>query len=195
VLALQTDAGGALWIGTEAGAARFSEGKFQAIKETVGQSISSIIVAESNRVLMSSEQGQIFQSSIGVTGTSGSTIVGSAERAEPTITTRALFDRPLENADKDRPGPLVITSLNWTNNKLLAGTLGRGLVEIASGAARDVQTRPIAYFLYALETDKQGNLWVGTRTRKEEPGLYSGSESAKLLRNEAQTGAVMTIRT
>src|ERR1041384_6853139 len=60
-LALQTDKDGALWIGTEAGATRFHEGGFLKANETSGQSITAIATDPSGPVIMTSEQGRVFE--------------------------------------------------------------------------------------------------------------------------------------
>ncbi len=196
VLALQSDLDGALWIGTDGGAARMFAGKFETIKETAGQTISAIIAPEAGRALMATEQGQVFECRATVSNTSSSIsrTRGTSGGAEVSLRARPLLDHPLESADHDHPGPLVITSLTWSNNRLLAGTLSRGLQTIENGAAKDVQTRPVTFFVRALETDSNGKLWVGARSKKEEPGALTGDEPSNLVRSEAPTGPVMAIK-
>jgi len=201
VLALQTDQSGALWIGTETGASRYMAGVFQPLKETSNQTISSIIAPERNRVLLASEQGQVFEcrvSTTSVAGVAGDSITGRPPEPATTQTvlqTRPLLTQPLESADRDRPGKLVITSLLWTNDHLFAGTLSRGVLEIVGDAAKETQMRPIAYFVNALEQDKSGHLWVGVRSRKEEAGALNGSEPSELERDDAATGPVISLKT
>jgi signal transduction histidine kinase/ligand-binding sensor domain-containing protein len=196
VLALQSDLDGALWIGTDVGAARFSDGNFEAIKETAGQTISAIVGPEPGRALMSTEQGQVFECRAAISSTGGSTsrTGGTSGRAEVSLSARPLLDHPLESADRDHPGPLVMTSLTLSKNKLLAGTLSRGVVAIENGTAKDVRMRPVTFFVRALETDSNGKLWVGARSKKQEPGALTGDEPSNLIRNEAPTGSVMTIK-
>ncbi len=198
VLALQTDQEGGLWVGTEAGAARFSAGEFEAIKETAGQTVSSIITPQAGQALMTTEQGRVFECRIRVITTT--TITSSvSSREEPpgsrtVLDTRALLNQSLQSADREHPGPLVITSLSLANNRLFVGTLSRGVLEIENGAAKEVQMKPKSYFVNALERDKDGNFWVGARSRKEEPGALSGAEPSNLKRAEAPTGPVMSLR-
>ena len=200
VLALQSDLDGSLWIGTEAGASRFTSNGFQAIKETAGQSISSILAPEERRVFMSSEQGRIFECRVNVVNTTAeASEIGSKSRERSTGTRevldiRPLLRQPLESTDREHPGALVITSLAWSNNRLLAGTLSRGVIEIQDGNAKETQMRPPVFFVNALMRNMDGKLWVGARSKKEEPGVLSGKEPAELSRNEAQTGAVMALR-
>jgi signal transduction histidine kinase/ligand-binding sensor domain-containing protein len=199
VLALQTDSDGGLWIGTEAGASRYTSNGFELVKETSGQTVSCIISPEPRRVIISTEQGQIFESRVLIVNTTAvaSGIAESQERSTGTrevIDTKSLLRQPLESVDHDHPGPLVITSLSWANNRLFAGTLSRGVVEILDGGAKDPQMRPIAYFVNALALDSSGKLWVGARSKKEEPGALSGELPSELNRSDAATGPVMALQ-
>src|SRR6185436_7017675 len=65
----------------------------------------------------------------------------------------------------------------------------------ANGVAKESQMKPPAFFVNALERDRDGNLWVGARAKKEEPGALSGDELSGLKRHEeATTGPVMALR-
>jgi signal transduction histidine kinase/ligand-binding sensor domain-containing protein len=179
MLALQTDADGTLWIGADNGAARFTNGKFELIKETAGQTVNAIITPERGREIIATDQGMIFEC-----------------RAKPdgAVDVKTLLDRPLQSADADHPGPLPLTSLTIAHDKLLAGSSSRGVLVIENGGANVVPARPQVYFIRALETDTKGQLWVGARSRKDESGFYEGSEAARIARLEAPTGTVMALR-
>ncbi|MDQ3668338.1 MAG: histidine kinase [Acidobacteriota bacterium] len=179
VLALKTDEAGVLWIGTESGAVRMLDGSFEVLRETAGKVVTTIIAPERNRVLMATEQGMIFE---------------CRKKGDGTLDVRHLLEQPLESADRDRPGPLALTSLNVVDGKLLAGSLSRGLLTIENGTARESPLRPPASFVRALETDANGKFWLGARSRKEESGLYQGTASHNLLRVDAPTGTISTIR-
>ena len=199
VLALQSDRDGGLWIGTEGGAARYTSNGFEAIRETAGQTISAIISPEARHAFLSTEQGQVFESRVLLVNTTtvASGVAESREQATGTrevLDTKPLLRQPLESADRDHPGALVITSLSWANNELLAGTLSRGVIQIQDGTTKDVQMRPLAYFVNALERDSNSNLWVGSRTKKEEPGALSGESPSQLAKADASTGPVMALR-
>jgi signal transduction histidine kinase/ligand-binding sensor domain-containing protein len=178
VTALQSDQSGALWVGTETGAARMWWGRFDVIGETVGQAVSSIIAADAGRILIATEQGNVFESHVEPDGS---------------VQTKSLLNQPLESADREHPGPLVITSLGIVNDKLYIGSLSRGVLAIEDGLAREVETRPAVYFVRAFEADSNGKVWLGARVKKDEPGLFTGGFS-KLSRNETQTGTVTDVR-
>jgi signal transduction histidine kinase/ligand-binding sensor domain-containing protein len=178
VLALQADQDGALWVGTESGAARFSGGVFERIKETATQAVTSIVNAE-GATFMSTEQGNVFESHV---------------RGDNSVETRALLHEPLRSTDREHTGPLPITSISRSNNRLFIGTLSRGVLEIENGALKEPPAKPATFFINALERDRDGKLWAGGRARKEEPGAFTGTEPGNLKRTEAPTGPVMTLK-
>ena len=178
ILALQSDQDRALWIGTETGAARMVDGRFDVISEIGGNAITAIITPERGRVLMATEQGNVFECRIEPDGSRH---------------TQPLLTQSLESADREHPGPLALTSLLMFNNKLFAGSLSRGVLAIQDGLAREMEIRPSAFFVRALEIDDSGKLWAGTRVRKDEAGLLTGKGFSDLARNETPTGPVTTI--
>ena len=180
ILALQSDQQGGLWVGTETGAARMLWGRFDLISETVGQAVSAIIAPEPGRVILATEQGNIYESSVGPDGA---------------IKSKPLLTQPLESADREHPGPLVLTSLTVVNKKLFAGSLSRGVLAIEDGLAREVEMHPAVYFVRALEEGGNDKLWAGARVKKDEPGLLTGASFTSLARNETPTGPVTDIRT
>ena len=110
------------------------------------------------------------------------------------VQSRELLNKPLESSDRDHPGPLLITSINASDDRVLIGTLSRGLMEVDNGEAKTVQMRPMVYFINAIERDKNGKLWVGARAKKEEPGASTGDETAGLKRAETPTGPVLALK-
>lgn len=178
ILALESDQWGGLWVGTETGAARMFEGKFEVISEIAGNSITSIVTPEAGRVLLTTERGNIFECRLETNG----------QRH-----TAPLLNQPLESADREHPGPLAFTSVALLNNQVMAGSMSRGLLTIVDGMGRERETGPTAFFVRALAVDEGGKLWVGTRVRKNEPGLLTGRSPAELVRNENPTGTITTI--
>jgi signal transduction histidine kinase/ligand-binding sensor domain-containing protein len=196
ILALNTDKDGGLWVGTEAGAARLNVNQFLKINETAGQAISAIASTQAGSVVMTTEQGRIYESRARVVTSSASSVTENetTTTSNLVVDTRELLNQPLVSADRERPGPLTITSVSVTNNRLFIGTLSRGVLEIVNGAVKEPQGRATAYFVNALEQDKEGKLWVGVRARREEPGALSGDDLGNLKRHEAATGPVMALK-
>ncbi|MGI9166393.1 MAG: sensor histidine kinase [Pyrinomonadaceae bacterium] len=179
VLALKTDEEGVLWIGTESGVVRMRDGSFEVLRETAGKVITAIIAPERDRLVIATEQGMIFE---------------CRKKEDGSFAVHQLLEQPLESADRERPVPLALTSLSIVDGKLLAGSLSRGLLTIENGTAKESPLRQPNYFVRALETDADGKLWLGARGRKEESGLYQGTAPGNLVRVDAPTGTVSTIR-
>jgi signal transduction histidine kinase len=193
VLALKADESGALWIGTDNGAARLWNGKFDPIKETAGTVITAIITPQKDRAIMSSENGQIFDCQARLEGPSALSLSNTERNQVVTFAVRAIPDQPLPSGDKDHPGSLKFTSLTMAGEKLYAGTQSRGVLSIEGGEAKEVLSRPRNYFINALETDSQGRLWVGVKTRAEDSGLFDETELLKPSKANGATGPVMAI--
>ena len=210
VLSLKTDDTGSLWIGTDSGAARIFtgtagvssapgsvgraavgetpavpvsslrvvSGQIENIPDTSGNAISAIVIPERGRVLLATEQGNLFE---------------CRTRQDGTIQVQSLLSAPLESGDRDNPGPLVITSITTLDGKLIAGSVSRGLLTIENGNVGETQAKPAGPFIRAVAADDKGKLWVGSRSKKEEPGVFTGAYGS-LKRSEAQTGPVLTIQ-
>ena len=178
VLSLKTDETGTLWVGTDSGAARITGSKIENISDTAGNAISAITIPEPGRLLLATEQGKIFECSV---------------RQGGAIQVQSLLPTPLQSADQETPGPLVITSLATLDGKIFAGSLSRGLLVIENGNAGEPETKPAGFFIRALATDRTGKLWVGAGKKKDDPGLFTGA-SGQLKQSEAPTGPVLTLQ-
>ena len=193
VLALKTDEFGALWVGTDNGAARMANGRFDPIKETAGKVITAIITPKAGRAIMATENGLIFDCQVKPNSSLTSTSLSNASPAPVTFAVRVIPAQALQAADVDHPGTLKITSLALVGQKLYAGTQSRGILLIENGVATEVVSRPRSFFINALETDARGSLWVGVRSRSEESGLLDSGELLKPSKANAATGPVMAI--
>ncbi|MDQ3472521.1 MAG: histidine kinase [Acidobacteriota bacterium] len=186
ILSLKTDNNGDLWVGTDSGAARIVGSKVESIGDTLGNAISAIVIPEPGRLLLATEQGKILECRTTPAGT---------------IQVQSLLSSPLESADRDNPGPLVITSLAaFQGGRIVAGSLSRGLFAIENVTVREFQPKPTGFFVRALAVDDKGTLWVGSRSKKEEPGVFSISYRTfdeinnPPKRNDARTGPVLTLQ-
>ena len=183
VLALKFDADGALWIGTEDGATRLVGGaEFRPIKETAGKAITSIIMPERGRAVLASEQGLIFDCRL---------------QSDGSLTTRTQPPQPLVSADSDHPGPLRLMTMAYARDTLLAGTLSRGILAFEReqlDRVKEVQSRPRAYFINALELDADGRVWFGAKAKNDDSGLYQADDLLRPVKIGSGTGTVMALR-
>jgi signal transduction histidine kinase/ligand-binding sensor domain-containing protein len=178
VLSLRVDADGALWIGTEAGATRLLGGEFRPILETAGQAITAIITPERGRVVLASEQGLIIE---------------CRSENNRILSVSTIPNRPLSSADFEKPGPLNLTSLAFTGGTLYAGTRSRGVLEVSRDGAREITSKPRAYFIEAMAVDARGHLWTGAKARADDSGLYEAEDPWRPVKMGASLGTVTTL--
>ncbi|HEY0099540.1 MAG TPA: two-component regulator propeller domain-containing protein [Pyrinomonadaceae bacterium] len=178
VLALRVDGDGILWVGTESGAAQFLNDDFRRVAEIAGKAVNAIIAPEAGRVVLSTAQGLIFE---------------CRRNPDTTLSVKQLPRQTLLSADADQPGALGITSLAMYDGRLLAGTQSRGLLALEGEEAKEIQSRPRAFFINALATAADGHLWIGARAKRGESGLYMADDPARPSKIDLNTGAVMAL--
>ncbi len=181
VLALKLDSDGALWVGTDSGAARLVAGEFKPIAETEGKAVTAIILPERGRAVMVSEQGTIFDCSAKPDGSL-------------TVQTIEPRDSPLLNVDPSGRVPLQLTSLALIDNSLIVGTHSRGLLSIEQRDVKEINSRPRAFFVEAMETDANGRLWFGAQTTSEDSGLYVNRDTLHPEKISAGLGTVTALK-
>lgn len=179
ILSLKFAPDGALWIGTRNGAFRFFKREFQAVEKTQGREISAILLSPTrNSVVLAGLQGQIFECRASV---------------ENKFDVTEMPQQPLIAADNEPNKLLPITSLAVYDNRLLAGTQRRGLLHLEEGTRilGEVMSRPRAFFVNALATDKSNNLWLGANAVNGESGLFWANDIYRPERIGAGIGSVM----
>lgn len=183
IRALAIDPAGRLWVAGDSGASVLFGSGFKPVPETAGVQINAIAFTSYSssygdelRAVLASEQGRLFFCSLSDIG-------------EFTVETLGAQQQPLLAIDKNVPLPL--TSLLQTQEGLLVGSMGRGLLRLSGGELKEVMVRPRHYFIRALASGGRGRVWVGIETRQRE-GLYL-LESGRLQAVEAATGSVTTL--
>ncbi|HYP01565.1 MAG TPA: two-component regulator propeller domain-containing protein, partial [Pyrinomonadaceae bacterium] len=180
VLALKFDTGGALWVGTDAGAARLAAGGvFRVIEETRGKAVTAILPrTKEGGAWLATAGGQIFE--CGAAGADGH------------VAARPLNSEVLQSAEADRPDELELTSLvEGEGGVVYAGTRSRGLLSFERGEAKEINSRPRVYFVEALERDARGVVWMGGRG---ESGLYEARDWLRPVRTGEGLGTVTALR-
>ncbi len=179
ILALKVDENGALWVGTEDGAGALVDGEFRYLKETAGNTITSIITPERGRAILASLQGIIFD---------------CLTNADNSFSVRTIPEKPLTSADFERPGALNLTSLAMKDGVLYIGTRSRGVIAIKNGEVSEIRSAPRPFFVEALEMDARGALWYGAKAKADDSGLYEARDALRPVKTGAGLGMVPSLR-
>ncbi|HXG66570.1 MAG TPA: two-component regulator propeller domain-containing protein [Blastocatellia bacterium] len=180
VRVLKFDSGGTLWVGTDSGAGRLVNGQFTPIAETAGKSITAIITPGGGRVVMTCEQGIVFDCRASQDGAFAVRAFGPEEHS-------------LLSIDANGRNPLHLTSLALLNNMLLIGTRSRGLLAIEGDTVKEILSRPRAFFVEAIAVDAQGRAWYGAQATSEDSGLYFSGDLSRPEKIGAGTGTVKAL--
>ena len=176
ILALKVDKKGTIWIGTDAGAARFSNGQFYPIEETFGKSIVAIIETADGKIVLASDDGQIFQ---------------LFQNTENVFIVQTVLPQPLFSGNEEKSSKL--TSLSASGEKFIIGTFGHGLAIIENSEMQEIFSRPRPYFITALQKDDNGDLWFGAQVRRSDGGLYYAKDVERPEKIADETGTVAAI--
>jgi signal transduction histidine kinase/ligand-binding sensor domain-containing protein len=189
VRVLRFDEAGTLWVGTDGGAfVRRGEGRFELLAGTEGKAVRAVSNTERGRVLLATADGDVLE----------------CRKAEgDSFAVRTLAGRLTADAGKTQP--LELTSILSAGGRVLVGTRGRGLMSIEDGGedggeggeAKEVLSRPRAYFVEAIEQDKSGTIVFGAQTSGGDSGLFKIDDSGSIERpskiSEAATGTVSAL--
>jgi signal transduction histidine kinase/ligand-binding sensor domain-containing protein len=200
VRAIEQDAEGALWFGTDGGLARYdgrrtqtvaveglAQGRVNALKFDesgtlwVGTDAGAAVMREGVSHALEETKGKEITAIISqgrgravMTTTTGQ-LYSCAINLDGTVSARAFPAEPLRSADADKPGALPLMSLaQGRNGVIYVGTRSRGLLAFDGERAREVLSRPRPFFVEALDADARGGLWVGALARGADGGLYAG---------------------
>ncbi|HYY94532.1 MAG TPA: two-component regulator propeller domain-containing protein, partial [Pyrinomonadaceae bacterium] len=150
VRALASDASGALWVGTESGAYVRVGGaqEFRRVEGTEGKSVLAIVAPAPARALLATADGLLFE---------------CRQAEDGSLNVRQLGERLTSSAGKGQP--LALTSVAIAGESIIVGTRGRGLLTVdAGGEAKEVVSKPRAFFVEALARGSDGALYFGAQT-------------------------------
>ncbi len=158
---------GAIWIGTDTGAAWMANGKSHPIKETSGKAITAIVTPRPRPRYDGEREWPDFRLPCSNAGAVDARCGPSEGVPQVSFTVQAIPTEPLQSADKDQPGPLKITSLAMIGDKLYAGhAKSRIVLVIENGEVKEIVSRPRSFFINALGNGCEGTI-VGGRARRQ----------------------------
>jgi signal transduction histidine kinase/ligand-binding sensor domain-containing protein len=182
---LTLDPAGMLWLGTDAGAAVFTNNQFKRIPKTEDRNITAILAPGGGRAWMTSAQGEVFDCRLNPEGELKIRIITPA-------------DSPLLSVDGNGRAPLELTSLASVDQQLIVGTHSRGLLEIEPSEndrplVAEIISRPRAFFVEAIASDANHQLWFGSQTTAADSGLYKSGDLRHPEKVSAGLGTVTAL--
>jgi signal transduction histidine kinase/ligand-binding sensor domain-containing protein len=165
ILALAIDSGGTLWIGTEAGAGRFIKDKFTPIEETRGRPIRAILIGETE-ILVSPDA--IFKF-----------------HHKP--------DNSLEIVQSTARNLQFTGAARTADGNLFFSSRGHGILVEENSEILETNSRPRPFFVNALHSESDGNLWFGAQADESSSGLFFAGNFARPERVGENLGTVTAI--
>jgi len=182
ILALATANQGEIWAGTDHGALLFSDAGIVVASETTASEITAIIPTDTDRAILSSSQGEIFDCEHSTNGF-------KVHRIGPEQLTL------LTTESRGRAG-LGLTSLALVKGSLIVGTRGRGLLAIdqSRADAREIVSKPRSFFINAIETSPSGKCWIGAETSPADSGLFDATDLIHPAKIGSGVGTVTALK-
>ncbi len=217
VRALAQDHDGIIWIGTDAGLARFDGRQIAVVNLGESRRVQALHV-DANGVLWVGTDAGVYERTrdewrfVAQTRGASITAIASRERriifaasgrffdcsieADNSLRVSEVKDLPLlrreEASETLRPSSLEITSLAMQGDALLIGTRGRGVLVYESGQLRERLTRPRPFYVETLLSVNQNALWFGAQVAANESGLFATNDNENATRVEALNSGAVT---
>jgi signal transduction histidine kinase/ligand-binding sensor domain-containing protein len=219
VRAIAQDQDGVMWLGTDAGLAKYDGRRIQKVTaEGLPAGRIRILSPDSDGSLwvgtdlgagrLSGSQFHPIKETVGMpisaiekidgdrwalAGEQGTIFICSVSSSRVDTKTLGPKDFKLLNIDQEHGVPLEITSLAALGDALLVGTSSRGLLRLEGASLKEEGSRPRPFFIKAIAVAKDGRAWLGADTAVQDSGLYQAASPAKLQKIGAAVGSVSAI--
>jgi signal transduction histidine kinase/ligand-binding sensor domain-containing protein len=195
ILALKLDDRGSLWIGTDAGGARWRDDRIELLEETRGHAVTSIDSRAESEVALVTDQGEI--------------VIYREDndkqpRSESAATTHLVTTRfnpnthPILKSPNQPNEALPLTAIApflsaIEPNRWLIGSSGRGVLTTEANDVREYTSKqPRPYFVTSIFTDDEGQVWLGEQGNRQAGGLWLLRGGGQ-IRQSLDTGGVTAI--
>jgi signal transduction histidine kinase/ligand-binding sensor domain-containing protein len=177
VVSLVADSAGALWVGTDDGAfVRTPEGTFWHVGATSDRLVTAIVTPSPERAVLATGDGLLYD-------------CHRQEGATPPASCTATAELSTVKGE-----PLFLTSVAATGDAILVGTHKRGLMSVGpDGEAKEVVSKPRAFFVETLARGADGALYFGAQTSTGDSGLFRADDAHLARPSKLAGGATGTV--
>jgi signal transduction histidine kinase/ligand-binding sensor domain-containing protein len=190
---------GIFWFGTENGLAKFDGRRVQTVALEQVTQILSLSVRKDNTLLVGTNNGvfrPVNDKFALIEATRGKQInsIFSDEKTYFAANNGEVLELENDSAKQILTIDLPITSIVSNGNKTFIGTQGRGLLELNNGEAKEFFNSPRPYFINDSAFDKNGLLWLASRAKPANSGLFSFTADEKFNEIGTNIGAVNSLQ-
>jgi signal transduction histidine kinase/ligand-binding sensor domain-containing protein len=190
---------GIFWFGTENGLAKFDGRRVQTIPLEQVTQVLSLSVGNDNTLFVGTNNGvfRLINDKFAVIeATRGKQInsIFSAEKTYFAANNGEVFELENDSAKQIFSLDLPVTSIVSNGNSIYIGTEGRGLLEVENGEAKEFFNSPRPYFINDLAVDKNSDLWLASRAKSTNSGLFQFSRNDKFAEIGTNIGAVISLK-
>lgn len=190
---------GIFWFGTENGLAKFDGRRVQTVQlENVTQ-VFSLAVGKNGKFFAGTNNGAFFLQDdkfLQILETQGKQInvIFSDEKVFFGTQNGELLELQTNSAKLISQVDVPITSIAVRDEKIYFGTEGRGLFEFKNGEAKEIKTSSRPYFINDLAFSDDGSLWLGSRVKSADSGLFGYFPNVSFAGFGEQLGTVSSLK-
>lgn len=186
---------GIFWFGTENGLAKFDGRRVQTIPLEQVTQILSLTVGKDGNLFIGTNNGAFRFSNdqfllISETQNKRINTISSVEKTFFGTQNGEILELNNNSAPVVAKIDVPVTSIVAKDNQVYLGTEGRGLFELKDGEAKELKTSLRPYFIHDLAFNNDGFLWIGSRTRLSDSGLFGFLPNINFAKFGEQLGTI-----
>ncbi len=194
VNAITQTSDGIFWFGTENGLAKFDGRRVQTIPLEQVTRILSLAIGKDGTLFVGTNNGAFRSQNDSfsiIEGTNDKQInaISSTEKTLFATQNGEVLELENDSAKQITDLNLPIKTIISDDKKIYFGTEGRGLFDLQNDEAKEIRAAFRPYFINVLALDKNSVLWLGSRVKPTNSGLFSfaASDNFKGFGNEIGT--------
>lgn len=190
---------GIFWFGTENGLAKFDGRRVQTIPLEQVTQVFSLAAVKDGSLLIGTNTGAFRLQNdkfLPISNTQGKQInaINSTEKTFLASQNGELLEVRNDSAEVLVKLDIPLTSIISGKEKIYFGSEGRGLFELENGVAKEIKLSFRPYFINDLALADDGSIWLGSRVKASDSGLFGYFQNSGFGRFGNQTGTINSLK-